>query len=367
MAAKYDLGGPFTTDKVEFDIVGNTNQNIRNRPGDPQGGRFFHGMPLPCNPSNFTDPPDASSSNSTLNQKGATAVARCSPVNPVAQTATFLGETLKDGLPAIPGIRTWEAKALALRNVGDEFLNVVFGWQPLISDIKSSAKAVRHARAVMRQFERDSGRVVRRRFDFPLEKSHSTPVGITSNSSPYIGPRNSGDWVSAAGIGDCKRYRTTYRKMWFSGAFTYHAPTGFTSNSTMERAASEAHRVFGLDLTPETLWNLAPWSWAIDWVSNAGDVLHNLSQLTQYGLVMRYGYVMETTITEDTYTWRWTGTGAQTPAPFTTPLNVPDVIVRRVTKKRRGANPFGFGLTWDGLNSTQQAIAAALGLSHSRN
>jgi hypothetical protein len=35
------------------------------------------------------------------------------------------------------------------------------------------------------------------------------------------------------------------------------------------------------------------------------------------------------------------------------------------TKVRRKATPFGFGLTWNGFNAVQLAIAAALGISHS--
>jgi hypothetical protein len=33
------------------------------------------------------------------------------------------------------------------------------------------------------------------------------------------------------------------------------------------------------------------------------------------------------------------------------------------TKQRVGANPFGFGLTWDGLSPLQKAIAAAVGIT----
>jgi len=46
---------------------------------------------------------------------------------------------------------------------------------------------------------------------------------------------------------------------------------------------------------------------------------------------------------------------------------VPMLFLETNSKKRRGANPFGFGLTWSGLTATQQAIAAALGLTRSRS
>jgi len=42
---------------------------------------------------------------------------------------------------------------------------------------------------------------------------------------------------------------------------------------------------------------------------------------------------------------------------------VAPVTVRTTVKKRIKANPFGFGISWDGLSTTQQAIAAALGIT----
>lgn len=366
--AMSDLGGPFFTDKTEYSLVGGVSSCFHNGQTPSNGNQYarsLNGLVLPTNPSNVSAPPDLSSSKSLLEQKGTTAIALTSPVNSIANTTVFLGELLKDGIPAIPGIHTWEAKALALKNAGEEFLNVVFGWDPLINDIKSTAKAIRHAEVVMRQFQRDAGKVVRRSYSYPIKRTHDAPVTIASGVAPYVGPTVLGSTPPSTGIGDVKMYRQTVQKRWFSGAFSYYAPSG-SSTSGMSASALEAKRVFGLELTPETLWNLAPWSWALDWVSNAGDVLHNLSQHIQYGLVMRYGYVMETTTTQDTYTWHWTGpSGGLNSCPFPN-LNVANIVVRRMTKKRYGANPFGFGITWDGLNATQQAIAAALGLSRSR-
>jgi len=322
-------------------------------------------MPLPVETLQY--PASQESSDTVLSNYGATAVARCSPTNPVANLSVFLGETLKDGLPSIPGIRTWEKRARILAQAGDEFLNVVFGWDPLVSDIKSTAKAIAHARAVMRQFERDAGKVVRRSYVFDTEKSSSGPSVVATNARPWYG-------LNYPGAGRCNLtyllddsgtvFKTTsvVKRRWFSGAFTYHVPNGFTSNKSMERAVQELRSVFGLDLTPDTLWNLTPWSWAIDWVSNAGDVIENLSRYTQFGQVMKYGYMMEHIVSTDTYYY-----SSSAPSSFGDRASVASLSLTTETKKRVGANPFGFGLTWSGLSATQQAIAAALGLSHGRN
>jgi len=145
---------------------------------------------------------------------------------------------------------------------------------------------------------------------------------------------------------------------WFSGAFTYHLPSDYDSRSKMTDYASLADKVYGTSITPEVLWELAPWSWAVDWFFNAGDVVNNLSDWESAGLVMRYGYMMEHTFHK--YTYIASGTG------FKKELNlasVPSLTLVTETKKRVGANPFGFGVTWDGLSPFQTSVLAALGIS----
>jgi hypothetical protein len=126
----------------------------------------------------------------------------------------------------------------------------------------------------------------------------------------------------------------------------------------MARAAIKARKVLGIQLTPGAIWNLAPWSWAADWFSNAGDVLQNLDSWIIDGLVVRYGYMMETTIVRDTYTM--VGPTGYPGNPLAS-----DVIVESITKQRLKSSPYGFGLTWDTLSPRQIAIATSLGLSRS--
>jgi len=367
-ALGYDVGGPFDTTKKEVRVVGSFNNNLRffGRVVDNGYEMTFKGPLSPIDPVDCSFPNASGSSDAALSQKGATAVARCSPSNPIANLSTFLGELVKDGIPAIPGVRTWEAKALAAKLAGEEFLNVVFGWKPLMGDIQSTAKAVRHANTVLKQFERDAGKAVRRKYTFDTITNRGTPTVLFTNSTPFIGKDSKGimwNMTAILGTGTVRVTTENVNRTWFSGAFTYHLPTGYSSRKALDRAALEANRVFGLDLTPEVLWNLSPWSWALDWVSNAGDVLKNISQHIQYGQVLRYGYIMENTISRNIYTYQQT-------APPSRPAGsvaVPMLFLETNSKKRRGANPFGFGLTWSGLTATQQAIAAALGLTRSRS
>jgi hypothetical protein len=158
--------------------------------------------------------------------------------------------------------------------------------------------------------------------------------------------------------GSWSKKTTTTTSRWFKGAFVYGIPTSLYDGGSVAEFGAKADRLFGLSLTPDVLWALTPWSWAIDWFTNTGDVLANISDMVSQGLVMEYGYLMETKAISVDYTLEGcTYNGAAIPTLYSN-LTV-------VSKRRIRANPFGFGITWDGLSAAQIAIAAALGISRS--
>jgi hypothetical protein len=289
-----------------------------------------------------------------LTPLGTTAIARCKPTNSVANLATFLIELYRDGLPKLFGATFWQRNVDVARKIGDEYLNAEFGWKPLISDVQSLNNAITHAHTVLNQYELGSGSVTRRRYEFPIERTFSV-----SSPANEIGifPFNSNLIDSTIQRGSQYIERRTWRRTWFSGAFTYHLPTDYYSRNAMTSSASKARTLLGLDLTPEVLWNAAPWSWAVDWFSNAGDVISNLSDWSTDGLVLKYGYIMEHSFVS--YRTYWFGPTRLPGDPS------PAVLISYLeTKRREPATPFGFGLNWSGLSSRQKAIAAALGLTH---
>lgn len=282
---------------------------------------------------------------SVLNAFGTTAVARTLPTNPNSSLSTALGELKKDGLPSLPGQRMREQADLA-RRAGDEFLNVEFGWLPLLSDIRKFADSVRRAHQLIEQYIRDSDQKIRRRFTpMPLNHSVQTWTGL-------------GQCTGGNNMPNTTVTETSHERYWFSGAFRYHVPVGDDLYSRLRRYEQYSHLLFDTRLTPELLWNLAPWSWAIDWFTNAGDVIHNISALGADGLVMQYGYAMRHAYIEEVARGHfdivesgkhWTG----------------DVSKRVLseTKYRAKAHPYGFGITDLSLSAIQLAILSALGLT----
>jgi hypothetical protein len=122
-------------------------------------------------------------------------------------------------------------------------------------------------------------------------------------------------------------------------------------------AGTEAGHLYGTTITPDVLWELTPWSWAVDWFTNAGDVINNVTNFSQFGLIMQYGYMMETYSTKILNTLDRSGLLGhedQVPPPSSATI---------VSKVRREANPFGFGLSNSSLSLEQIAIAAAVGIT----
>ncbi len=364
-----DLGGPFRTQKNRVLYGGNTalhtyalsNKDYYGNTVTYTGAVF----PVPALKDAkgriFGDlfPPSYESSDIQLAALGTTAIARCKPTNSIASLSVTLAELKREGIPQLIGSQFWKSRAKSLREksraAGGEYLNYQFGWAPLISDVNKAITAARTADKVLEQFRRDSGRVVRRRYEFPTTKVNEDPVTSSMVGLGYApgSPLNSGLSSASDQRYDLVRSRTVEQRRWFSGAFTYHLPIGSDTEQRIMRSASEARKLYGLSIDPEVIWNLLPWSWAVDWALNIGDVLSNASDAMTDGLVMPYGYMMEHTIVTDTYSadLKQAGVG-HTSISFVTE-----------TKKRVQASPYGFGLTWDSFSPYQISIMAALGIS----
>lgn len=308
-------------------------------------------------------PEDLSSSDEDLDAMGATAIARCKPTNSSANISTTMAELIREGLPSMIGSHLWESRLRDVSSLGKESLNYQFGIRPLLDEIKGTSKAIANWDSLIKQYRRDAGRIVRRSYEFPTERE-TTVEDITPTTlslKPLMGTRSLDDAFSTVLPSARRLYREReiVRKTWFSGAFTYYMPTDFKSFSNVEKTIYYAQRLLGVELTPEVLWNLAPWSWAVDWFSNVGDVLDTASDFITDGLVVRWGYLMENTIVTDTYTMTNPGIKGHG-------LSTLSCAFETNVKKRRRATPFGFGLDFDGFDPFQLGIIASLGISKIR-
>lgn len=285
---------------------------------------------------------------------GATAIARCQPTNPVANVSTFVGELARDGIPRA-GSELLQNRIRSFKDLGSDYLNVEFGWKPFVSDFRKFLVAIRDSHKILDQYERDSGKLIRRGYRFPLLTT--TYTGTPTSPRPAMPAMVPQFWDSQWSPVQGDAVYT--RQYWFKGAFTYYLTRGDSTFSKMERWAQEADKLLGIRLTPDVLWELAPWSWFADWIFNFGDVISNVTAFSSDKLTMRYGYVMlHAKMVQKFY--------------MTNEVRFSDHIPRNQiwqeftteVKSRQKATPYGFGLDPSvDFTARQWAILGALGMT----
>jgi len=309
---------------------------------------------------------------------GATGWKRTRPGNPVAHVAQFTGELLFDSLPQIPfnvynRLKDLLNKKNAFRrlnshNVGNEYLNAVFGWAPLLSDLRKMYNLYHSIDKRLAQIRRDNGKGIHRRT--VIKDSSTSTVSTTTNNFAFFGWNYAPSSDTVQGYGRVDTIVSSSEKVWFVGKYRYYIPDIDTVQWTRRMTAT----LFGVRITPEVVWELLPWSWLADWFGNIGDVVSNASDPGVDNLTADYAYVMRTvsdiTTVEASASWK----GVKTSPPATNPTFYKDIPAgsvsasarsHTITKTRSIGSPFGFGATFDSLSNYQVGVAAALGISRS--
>jgi hypothetical protein len=234
--------------------------------------------------------------------------------------------------------------------IASDWLALNFGWMPLLSDVVKLYTSVKdmdkHIHNFMRMHDRwqHRGGTIDKVDEFDTIKSSLTNTAHSWNHS------TNSDFFTGAGSYDI--YRKMTRTAWFSAMMKYYIPD---ISRSKWKPRDFCNRVLRTDITPETLYNLIPFSWLADWFSNLGDVVSNISDYKD--LVCKYAYVMCETDVE--YTIRSTVDlkGLQ----FTQEHHTWTFRINR--KSRRKAHPFGFNIVPADLSPRQISILLALGLS----
>lgn len=328
------------------------------------GVQWFRGIQLPVavNSTTMTSgmalPTYGTTQQNALLAMGTTAIARTIPTNPTSGVLQFAGELYRDGIPSILGSGLIKSRLRDYRELGSEYLNVEFGWKPFINDLKNMARAVKESDKILRQFHHNSGQLVHRGYSFPSYSE--TTVTSTPGSVPWPGSSYGKVFFGGSNPWGLLTVETTKSvDTWFEGCYRYYIPQGDSLIERSQRWTSEANKLLGLRLTPEVLWDLTPWTWLGDWVSNFGDVIHNISALGQDNLVMKYGYVMQHTKYERRAFLKLAN-------PRLDGVGTYDLTYTNERKIRLSASPYGFGLTWNGFSPRQWAILGAIGISNGR-
>lgn len=370
--AKVDVGSNWTAFESKFEGSDVFVDVICRLPGAVHNA--YRG-PLIVHDSNFFSAENffgldfGASSDVGLLAKGTTAISRVLPTNPISDLPTAVGELLTEGLPFSFRHGLGRGDGISPSTIAGEYLGYEFGIKPFISDMRAFQDATNRAYELLKQYAEGSGKLIRRRYEFPpdieMVEHEFDPLGgfmnylggpAQSQVSGHLSPTFDGyPGVRTDAI-------TRSRETWFSGAFTYHLPVGRSIRQKLLREEAEMRHLFG-GLSVNTAWNLTPYSWAADWITNAGDVIHNIAAFAQDGLVMPWGYVMERCKLRVTSRVEGAYLGRMHPSFTYTFPNVVSTTYEAKFLRRRKATPFGFGLDEGGFTPRQKAITTALGIT----
>jgi hypothetical protein len=300
---------------------------------------------------------------------GGTAINRVRPGKPALDLATAIGELRFGGLPRMIGSGFAQARTLrdVFRSSGDEYLNVQFGWAPLIRDLQSACQVVLDSRALLERYHKDIDRLIRRKYTF--DQAVSTDTTLTKSASSYKyepwGAFAGSLLNNSTGLSTAKpiEITKTVTNAHFSGGFRFFYPEIEGALEDLSRFEAEANALLGTRLDPEVLWNIQPWTWLVDYFVTYGDVLGNLSAIIADGLVIQFAYLMlETRITKEITLPE--GICGRTSSAAWKSMSPPVTVTMTYHRKARtAASPFGFGLSPDDISTSQWAILAALGIS----
>jgi hypothetical protein len=313
---------------------------------------------------------------------GATGYRKARPGNPRASYFNYtveardeikgIGESVLRSVNGgfIRSLRSAVGVLRAAELAGEEFLNYAFGWRPLLADLRKMYNLQKSLSKELDSLRRANGKVTRRR----SEVSNVTTTTVSSgHENGFNGwwplPGDASNYM--AGIANTYEVKHTVTKhAWFAGAFRSYVPD-LGSDRWTRRAVSS---LFGGRVTPSAIWESLPWSWLIDWFTNAGDVISNLSSNAAENQTSLYAYIMTTTSDKEVHTHRleWPQQhNIRFNRPFANPVMttpqpqtlVASYTIELTTKSRFEATPYGFGISFDGLSGYQYGILSALGIT----
>lgn len=303
--------------------------------------------------------------------KGATGYARASPF----KSSAGLLENLVSHPPKVPGRTLGKAFSGAdwrsvksyvgfLRSVGKEYLNAAFGWIPLVGDITASVKAYHRQATKYEALKRNHAGGYRRRSTVVAPNTESETTAIDSPSlAIFQGTRGCygagllGAFTPSGAYGKQTYTVTNYEHSWFVGRYHYHLPSPPSSPVSL----SLLEQLGGIP-SPKVLWDIMPWSWLIDYGTNFGDVVSNVTNFLGHAQWTSYAFIMTTKRRTSTSHIEVGWTNATTYLPQTTRF-VFEHMREIETKTRYGATPMGFSTSYGSLSDYQKGILAAVGIS----
>ncbi len=263
-------------------------------------------------------------------------------------------------------------------NPGNEWLSLWFGWAPLVRDIMAAIEVLYKLHVLIydgsdsdrRRFQKgdlvamnrlrtDGFTDGERRFNFgsPFTGLTSNPAMKDYKWSGFQEPLPLGPLIAEGVYSRTVNIRSDFR-------FTARFHRGALPNAHERSHLDKALELLGLDITPATLYQLAPWSWLLDWFSSLGNAVQNLSTLDWSNVLLDYSYL--TVVVKTITTSSVTAPSSWGSGQYSMSTNYMSQRVVQTEKIREQASPYGFSVSWAGLSPFQLSILAALGMTRGR-
>jgi hypothetical protein len=262
------------------------------------------------------------------------------------------------------------------RAVGSGYLAGQFGWLPFVGELINSLDSIANSGPVLDDFARQSSRLIRRsrsRNTFQgvdtlsgdFGGAGSATAGYNTSLSTGIGISGQNYFRRSLGTSALRfRYNTTVTRsddFRASALYEYFVadPVGFMGTS--KSYAQKAKLILGDPLMSlSTLWELTPWSWAIDWSFNLGGLLSFQESVAEDSLVAhRSSTVWERRVSIITHWEPYYNAPGYT---VKTDGNLVSVLNFR-QQRRLAGSPYDMGIDWSGFSSQKWFILGALGLA----
>jgi len=325
---------------------------------------------------------------------GQQAMLKFTPTRPKLNLSTSLAEILREGIPNLWGptngielaiikerarqesltLKGKNYRGLVFKDLIDgaagDYLNYMFGIAPVVSDVANLVSAFNEMTDILRQYQEDAGKGVRRSgiLHRDVRNSVFSPSSLSyqgyvdalgmTNYPAFVGVQTSNSSDEASRYASSIQSTVTQYKseiIRFSGSFSYFLPLNDDFWSGVDSFNSSWARLLGRPLSWETLWELVPWSWFVDWFLGIQTAIAAAELAADPNLVVNYGYVTRsvilTTQVDTILTW---------PNPSLGYITRVSTMYQSSKKERYRANPFGFTLkTPGGLNPTQWSLLVA--------
>lgn len=274
------------------------------------------------------------------------------------------------------------------KQLGEEYLNWVFGVQPTLSDFQSMAETVYQSSSILREYVAHERRRMRRSGTVTLdskEGSGTWQANATTYTTYNGGTFNFGA-ISGRGYALVDAPSAYYSSdtlqvyghwSWFAhkyvrsfATYEYFIPRPSDFGARLEAYNQQATRVMGGGLTAATAYDLTPWTWLIDWFVDVGGILRYQQTVADNQMVVTNGgFTLQEEVTAQV-----TLSGAReykppalvrawTPTTISASSAVASYRFKKV--RRRPGSPYSASPVWD-FTPQQAAIVGALGLSRGK-